>query len=245
MEKPSVSTALSTPFRSARYVRHNARRMEHLATLGLPLRGRTVLELGAGIGDHTSFFLDRGCKATLIEGRSENLDILRQSFASEQKWVEGTDFTVVQADLDMPEMTEVAPHEIVFCYGLLYHLNNPFRLLKWAAPLCADLMLCETCVTYDDSSRGGAVKENAVSPTQALNGVGARPTRRQIMAALQELFPHVYVPATQPWHEEFPTDWTLPQPQAGSSRAIFIATRQALPSSPCILDYLPDHYERI
>lgn len=219
--------------------------MEHLATLDLPLTSRTVLELGAGIGDHTTFFLDRGCKVTVVEGRSENLEILRQSFASEGKWAEGSDFTVVQADLDVPETVELVPHDIVFCYGLLYHLKNPFRLLKWAAPLCKDLMLCETCVTYDDTSNGGNVNENAVSPTQALNGIGARPTRRQIMAALRKLFPHVYVPTTQPWHEEFPTDWTLPGPLARSSRAIFIAARQALPASACILDYLPDHYDRI
>ncbi len=38
------------------YRRHNSRRLEHLATLGLDLAGRKVLEVGAGIGDHTSFF---------------------------------------------------------------------------------------------------------------------------------------------------------------------------------------------
>lgn len=245
VQNSPVTPPLSTPFRSTRYVRHNARRMEHLASLGLPLRGRSVLELGAGIGDHTTFFLDRGCKVTVVEGRPENLEILRHSFASEKKWVEGTDFTVIQADLDEPETIEVEPHEIVFCYGLLYHLNNPFRLLKWAAPLCTDLMLCETCVTYDDTSRGVAVKENAVSPTQAMNGVGARPTRRHIMAALQTLFSHAYVPATQPWHEEFPTDWTLQQPQGQAARAIFIASREALAPSPSLLGHLPDHYERL
>ena len=244
VQRDPVPTNHATPFRSTRYIRHNARRMEHLATLGLPLEGQTVLELGAGIGDHTTYFLDRGCKVTLIEGRAENIELLRHSFASEHKWVEGIDFIVIQADLDAPEPIKVAPHQVVFCYGLLYHLGDPIRLLKWAAPLCSELMLCETCVTYEDSGQGANVPENAVSPTQALNGVGARPTRREVMSALEKLFPHVYVPATQPWHEEFPTDWTQPHPQARSARAIFIATRRSLPPSPLILDYLPDHYGR-
>jgi len=49
-------------FLSYHYQRHNQRRLEHLASLGLDIAGCTVLEVGAGIGDHTSFFLDRGCE---------------------------------------------------------------------------------------------------------------------------------------------------------------------------------------
>lgn len=40
-------------FHSIFYLRHNARRQEHLATLGLDLGNKSVLEVGAGIGDHT------------------------------------------------------------------------------------------------------------------------------------------------------------------------------------------------
>src|ERR1700682_5619401 len=49
-------------FHSSSYLRHNASRQEHLATLGLDLNNKSVLEVGAGIGDHTTFFLDRGCE---------------------------------------------------------------------------------------------------------------------------------------------------------------------------------------
>lgn len=46
-------------FHSYDYLRHNARRLEHLASLGLPITGRSVLEVGAGIGDHSHFYIDR------------------------------------------------------------------------------------------------------------------------------------------------------------------------------------------
>ena len=49
-------------FHTDHYLRHNQRLLEHLATLGLPIAGRTVLEVGAGIGDLTSFFLDRAIR---------------------------------------------------------------------------------------------------------------------------------------------------------------------------------------
>src|SRR5882762_5851252 len=62
-------------FHSLHYVRHNARRQEHLASLGLALQGRRVLEVGAGIGDHTTFFLDRGCSVLSVEPRLENCEL--------------------------------------------------------------------------------------------------------------------------------------------------------------------------
>src|ERR1700689_3147468 len=40
----------SYAFRSNQYLRHNARRLEHLASLRIPVAGMSVLEVGAGIG---------------------------------------------------------------------------------------------------------------------------------------------------------------------------------------------------
>ena len=56
-------------FRGGHYQRHNARRQEHLASLQLDLAGKRVLEVGAGIGDHTTFFLDRECTVVATEPR--------------------------------------------------------------------------------------------------------------------------------------------------------------------------------
>jgi hypothetical protein len=49
-------------------------------SLGLPLARRRVLELGAGIGDHTTFFLDRDCEVCVSDGHAENVDFLRQRY---------------------------------------------------------------------------------------------------------------------------------------------------------------------
>jgi hypothetical protein len=55
-------------FLAPHYRRINARRLEHLIELGLPLQQRSVLELGAGVGELTSFFLDRGCRNSSFIG---------------------------------------------------------------------------------------------------------------------------------------------------------------------------------
>jgi len=69
---PAAMEAALEDFHSVSYLRHNARRLEHLASLNLDISGRSVLELGAGVGDHTTFFLDRGCTVTCVKPRAEN-----------------------------------------------------------------------------------------------------------------------------------------------------------------------------
>src|SRR4051794_34512299 len=68
-------------FRNPHYQRHNARRQEHLATLGLDIARRSVLEVGAGVGDHTTFFLDRDCNVVSVEPRAENCELFRATMA--------------------------------------------------------------------------------------------------------------------------------------------------------------------
>src|SRR5262249_51294506 len=67
-------------FRSDGYLRHNARRLEHLASLQIPVAGLSVLEIGAGIGDHSHYYIDRDCVITITEARSENLEWLKKRY---------------------------------------------------------------------------------------------------------------------------------------------------------------------
>jgi 16S rRNA A1518/A1519 N6-dimethyltransferase RsmA/KsgA/DIM1 with predicted DNA glycosylase/AP lyase activity len=76
-------------FRNFQYLRMNARRLEHLAGLGLPIAGRDVLEVGAGIGDLTSFFLDHGCSVTAIEPRPANRACFASQYGEAASWPEG------------------------------------------------------------------------------------------------------------------------------------------------------------
>jgi len=209
-------------FRSNSYIRHNQRRLEHLASLNLPINGKSVLELGSGIGDHTSFFLDRGCTVTAVEARARNVALMRRRF--------GHRIRIITADVMDLDRYQIPAAQIIHCYGLLYHLSRPLDALHWMADHCTELCLLETCVSFGEEQAVNLVSEFKGSPTQAADGTGCRPTRSWVVESLKKFFPHVYVTTTQPWHEQFPTDWNSAPPN-GLARAVFVAARSALDSN--------------
>jgi len=226
-------------FHNTRYMRHNQRRQEHLAALGLELSNQTVLELGAGIGDHTSFFLDRNCRVLTSDARPENVSLLREKFSAQ------ANVEVRTIDLDQPIISCVADHEIfdiVYCYGLLYHLGQPEEALRFMAAHCSGMLLLELCVSFGDNLAVNLVAEDQRNPSQAWTGSGCRPTRPWVISQLESLFEYVYVPRSQPRHQEFPSDWSPSAAAAWTpgrlSRAVFVASRRPLNSS-MLLSKLP------
>jgi len=218
-------------FRRPDYLRINARRLEHLAGLGLPIAGRDVLEVGAGIGDLTSFFLDRGCSVTAIEPRPENRACFAAQYGEAATMPTGR-LRILPGDAwRLAAHGAMAPHPVLFCYGLLYHLDRPLDALREMAASCSDLLLLEARVSYAADERLEAEEEDAADPTNAVSGQACLPSRRWVYARLAELFPHVYMPLTQPAHPQFHLDWRRPEPPPGRHRAIFVASRRELVNS--------------
>jgi Methyltransferase domain len=237
---PLFAGAPSDIFHSFKYLRHNARRLEHLASLRIPVARSTVLEVGAGIGDHSGYYLDRGCAITITEARQDNLRVLADRYPGER---------IAHLDLENPQPLPGMPFDVVHCYGLLYHLGNPAAALQFLAEHCRRILFLETCVSFGDDKSVHLVAEQITDPTQAVSGTGCRPTRPWLFEQLQLHFPHVYCPITQPNHDEFPLDWTAPkQHQAkhghGLVRAVFVASRSPLQNdqlSPHLLDTQSAH----
>lgn len=222
-------------FHAEHYQRHNQMRQEHLASLDLDLAGSTVLEVGAGIGDHTHFFLERGCDVLSTDARPENLEVLRWRHPNLRTQL---------LNLDDPRPSFNETFDIVYCYGLLYHLSNPADALAFMARCAGRMLLLETRVSFGDGEHVNPCAEDARVPSYSVLGKGCRPTRSWIFHQLQGLFPHVYMPLTQPRHEDFPLDWNaapaLGQP---ATRSVFIAARQPL-LHPLLVEEIPMRQRR-
>jgi SAM-dependent methyltransferase len=228
-------------FKNPQYQRHNSRRLEHLASLGLPLSGKSVLELGAGVGDLATFFLDRDCTLTSVEARPENCKIFADTMTTlgANGYGRLRQGRVITGDVESLDRLVSGTFDIVFSYGLLYHLKDPEAMLAAMAARSSGLLLLETCVSFGRDEAINAISEPVNDPTQAFTGSGCRPTRPWIFDRLKKLFPYAYVPSTQPAHEEFPLDWTIPPPNVRFTRAVFIGSHVEL-NNPLLLDGLPD-----
>jgi len=225
---------LDKVFHSAHYTRHTCRRQEHLGTLNLPLDNKTVLEVGAGIGDHTGFFRDRGCRVVATDGKPENVAYMVKRFKNDSNiQVQILDVNVSHYHFSMN------PFNIVYCYGLLYHLDTPDHALFILSRYCSEIFLLETQVSHSLEIDIISTTDSKLDPSGSLDNSGCLPSRKWVLATLKTYFPHVYMTTTQPWHEEFPIDWNIP-PDNPISRAVFVASQKKLDNpwlSSAVLDY--------
>ena len=211
----------------------NQARQSHLATLGLDLANKRVLEVGAGIGLHTPFFLERGCQVTVTDGRPENL-------AEIGRRLPGTKSALVDLELDRP--IELGRFDLVYCYGLLYHLANPERALGRLADVCDGQLLLETAVSPGTHDELLLVRDPDAF-NQAVSGIGCRPTRLWVLNRLKSLLGYGYIPRTQPDHVDFPTDW-IHTPIQTMHRSIFVGSRTPL-ALPTLVDSVPAAQEAV
>jgi len=205
----------------------NQARQSHLASLGLDLKGKSVLEVGAGIGLHTPFFLERGCSVTVTDGRAENVaEIARRH--------PGVKTAIIDLEVDRP--IELGRFDVIYCYGLLYHLSNPQRALARLADVCDGQLLLETAVSPGAHDELLLVRDPDAF-NQAISGIGCRPTRLWILNRLKSLFGYGYIPRTQPDHVDFPADW-VHTPIQTMHRSIFVGSRTPL-ALPTLTDAVP------
>ena len=200
----------------------NHARLEHLASLGLSLQGRRVLDVGCGVGYLARFFVERECSVTGVDGREANLAVLRRRHP-------GVETRLV--DLDRQTLEPLGGFEVVFCYGLLYHLENPVAGLRSMAAVCEELFLLETLVCDRAEPVMVLVDEPRVH-NQALGQLGSRPSPSYVVMALNRVgFPFIYAPREPPHHPDFRFAWRNDFSIAHDGhnlRCIFVASRHRL-----------------
>lgn len=200
-------------------------RLRHFKSLGLPVSGKKVLDLGCGIGRFSEYFAEQGCEVLCVDGRQDNIEKLKELYPGRKAAV---------VDLETPGILNYGDFDIVFCYGLLYHLADPFGLIKNAAKICKEIMIIETCITDAIDPVLRLVDEPQSDVTQAVCGVGCRPSPAYVIRCLKLAgFEFIYSPVELPDHEQFrykkSNDFSH-QKKNTLIRDIFIASRRKIES---------------
>jgi SAM-dependent methyltransferase len=207
----------------------NRARLKHLESLDLPIQGKSVLDVGCGVGHLSRFFIENGCRVFCIDGREENISSLKERYP---------DLDSAVADVEKDSLSDYGFFDIVFCYGLLYHLENPTIALKNMASVCREMLLLETCITDHPYPLIQLVEESATY-NQSLTGLGTRPTPSYVVTAMLHAgFSYVYVPETRPEFPDFKFSWKGDLSHWRDShplRQIFIASKNELVNANLIL----------
>jgi FkbM family methyltransferase len=201
----------------------NAARLEHLAGLDLSIHGKSVLDLGCGVGHLSTFFVERGCRVVCVDARAENLERLATLYPGRETGL---------ANVERDSLETFGRFQIVFCYGLIYHTENPIAALRNIASCCDELLLLETVVTDHSKPIVQLVDEPIATKNQAASGFGSRPSPAYIAMALSRMgFPFIYTARTTPNHPDFQLEWRKDcEWRRGDRllRCVFIASRTKL-----------------
>lgn len=220
-------TLTPTVFDMPHTVALNKAELEHLATLGLPLGDKTVLEVGAGVGKLTHFFIERRCDVVSTDGRPENVEEMKRRCLGQMK------IEIVNL-MDPHSHSFLGTFDIVFCYGVLYHTSDPAMVLRDLAEACDEVLLLSTCVWPEDID-GVVDRWEHKGRDQSLSHAGCRPGRPWVMARLRGHFPHVYHTVTQPDHPQYRLEWPAGLIRKKELvRSIFVASRIPLDHLPAL-----------
>jgi len=155
---------------------------------------RTVADAGCGIGRFSSFLQQSGFEVTGIEGREENVLEARRRYP---------DIEFHQANVEDEAMVRQGTFDLVFCFGLLYHLENPLLAIRHLRALTKKGLLLESMCIPDARASMLLLNEPRLE-NQSLTDVAFYPSESCLVKMLYRAgFPAVYRLAVLPDHDEF------------------------------------------
>jgi SAM-dependent methyltransferase len=104
-------------------------------------RLKTAWDVGCGVGVYSAFLMECGFETRALDGREHNA-------AEAARRVPGLD--VRTADVEDPAIAAFGSADLVFCLGLLYHLENPFRAVRNLSQITEKIMVIESMCTWDE-----------------------------------------------------------------------------------------------
>ena len=152
---------------------------------------RQILELGSLEGGHTLQLAQRaGVQRVLgIEGRQASID--RARFAQELLAISNATF--MPGNLEKLDFSRLGQFDVVFCVGILYHMPEPWKLIREVARVSPGLFVW-THYVKEDQARGTVkgfkgLTINESGPSDPLSGLSKKcfwPTLDSLVTMLEK-----------------------------------------------------------
>lgn len=173
-----------------------------IAELGGPLGLRTAVDVACGAGYFSGLLKTLGLEVTGVDGRSQNIEESRQR----QPGIRFERF-----DAEDPALRDLGRFDVVLCFGLLYHLENPLLAVRHLHALTEKLLLVEG-VVFPGKEPTMALVDESPADDQGLNYVAFYPTEACLQKMLYRAgFLHVYKLGVMPDHPGYHRSGRLPR----------------------------------
>lgn len=199
----------------------NTARVQVLSDLLAELKPKlglvSAIDVGCGLGHFAGFLNERGFQVIAIDGRAQNIE------EAGKRWPQ-VRFEVF--NVEDPGLRSLGLFDLVLCFGLLYHLENPFMAIRHLRAMTNSLIVVEGLIYPGDVPLMGLVEETSFED-QGLNHIAFYPTESCIEKMLYRAgFCHVYHLTRPPNHSEYRNG-----PGYQRNRTMLVASTAAIASA--------------
>jgi SAM-dependent methyltransferase len=165
-----------------------------LAELRPALNLRTAIDIGCGLGYFSRFLQSLGLEVTAVDGRAQNVEEAQRRSPS---------IRVLHYNAEDPGLRTLGTYDLVFCFGLLYHLENPLLAIRNLQAMTKKLLLVES-VVFPGSEPIMALVDEEIHDDQGLNHIAFYPTEACLVKMLYRAsFSSVLRPVRDPEHSHY------------------------------------------
>ena len=154
----------------------------------------TAVDAGCGVGFFSQTLAECGLSTCGFDGRAENVEEARKRFS-------GIPFE--QADVETREISQMGQFDLVLCFGLLYHLENPLRAIRNLRAITGKCLVLESmCLPEDRCS--SLLRQEPRQDDQSLTEMAFYPSESSLVKMLYRAgFAKVYRVTPLPDHDDF------------------------------------------
>lgn len=157
----------------------------------------TAIDVGCGLGYYSNILASLGFDVVGVDARKNNVEESRRRYPK-------LSFEV--ADAEDPALSALGTFDVVFCFGLLYHLENPFRAVRNLSAMTSKLSIIEG-ICYPSPEPVLVLMDEIEANDQGVNAVAYYPSESALgKMFLRSGFAELYLPNKMPEHAEYQPD---------------------------------------
>ena len=157
----------------------------------------SAIDVACGVGHYSRILDSLGFNVLGVDARTANVEEARRRYP---------DLRFEAFNAEDSSLARLGVFDLVFCFGLLYHLENPFQTIRSLAAIASNAVMIEG-ICYPSSEPVMVLMDEYESFDQGINRVAFYPSESCIVKMLLKAgFSECYLPKQMPENGEYSRD---------------------------------------